>query len=54
MKTLPLALQTIGGPNLSRAGAAGAAAFLMIVPTIILFTAMQSKVMETMVHSGIK
>ncbi len=54
MKTLPLALQTIGGTNLSRAGAAGAAAFLMIVPTIILFTAMQSKVMETMVHSGIK
>lgn len=54
MKTLPLALQTIGSSSLGRAGAAAAAAFLMIVPTIILFTAMQSKVMETMVHSGIK
>lgn len=55
MKTLPLARRPSAGiqPEAER-GAAGAAAFLMIVPTIILFTAMQSKVMETMVHSGIK
>ena len=58
MKTLPLALQTIaGGPaksSLGRAGAVAAAAFIITIPTIIIFTAMQGRVMETMVHSGIK
>lgn len=58
MKTVPLALQTIaGGPagtNMGRAGAVGAASLLMTMPTIIIFTAMQAKVIETMVHSGIK
>jgi len=56
MKTLPLALNTIsaGGSSVARAGATAAAVFLMTIPTIIIFTLMQSKVMETMVHSGIK
>jgi len=55
MKTLPLALQTIsGGASIARAGATSAATFLMTMPTIIIFTIMQSKVLETMVHSGIK
>jgi ABC-type glycerol-3-phosphate transport system permease component len=55
MKTLPLALQTIaGGLSIARAGAVGAATLLMTLPTIIIFTTMQAKVMETMVHSGIK
>ncbi|HHY83480.1 MAG TPA: carbohydrate ABC transporter permease [Clostridiales bacterium] len=55
MKTLPLALQTIaGGLSIARAGAVGAATLLMTMPTIIIFTIMQAKVMETMVHSGIK
>lgn len=58
MKTMPLALQTIaGGPagmSIGRAGAVAAATFLMTIPTVIIFTLMQRKVMETMVHSGIK
>lgn len=58
MKTMPLALQTIsGGPagmSIGRAGAVAAATFLMTLPTVIIFTMMQRKVMETMVHSGIK
>lgn len=55
MKTLPLALQTISDAgNIARAGAVSAAVFLMTVPTIAIFTSMQSRVMETMVHSGIK
>jgi ABC-type glycerol-3-phosphate transport system permease component len=58
MRTMPLALQTIaGGPataSIGRAGAVAAATFLMTTPTIILFTMMQSKVIETMAHSGIK
>ena len=53
MKTLPLALQTIGS-NIMRTGANNAAAFLMTVPTIIVFVLMQKRVMETMIYSGIK
>ncbi len=54
MKTLPLALQTIGGGTIGRAGAAAASAFLMTAPTIVIFVWKQSQVMETMTHSGIK
>lgn len=58
MKTLPLALQTISGGaagmSVGRAGAVAAATFVMTVPTVIIFTVMQGKVMETMVYSGIK
>lgn len=58
MKTLPLALQTIGGGaagmSVSRAGAVSASTFLMTAPTVIIFTIMQGNVMETMTYSGIK
>ncbi len=58
MKTLPLALQTIAGgaaaQSISRAGAVAAATLLMTLPTIVIFTAMQKNVMETMTYSGIK
>lgn len=53
-KTLPLALQTISAGGIGRAGAVAAATLLMTLPTIIIFTAMQAKVIETMTHSGIK
>lgn len=53
MKTLPLALQTIG-TGIGRAGAVSAATLLMTMPTIILFTISQRNVMQTMIHSGIK
>ncbi|HOJ10107.1 MAG TPA: carbohydrate ABC transporter permease [Clostridiales bacterium] len=54
-KTLPPALQTIGaGGSIARAGAVAAATLLMTLPTVIIFTFMQSKVMETMTYSGIK
>lgn len=54
MKTLPLALQTISGSNISRMGAVSAATMLMTIPTIIVFLFMQKHVMNTMVYSGIK
>ncbi|HOJ09399.1 MAG TPA: carbohydrate ABC transporter permease [Clostridiales bacterium] len=56
LKTLPLALRTIsgGGASIGRAGAVAAATMLMTIPTVVVFTSMQNKVMETMVHSGIK
>ena len=57
MQTLPLAIATIGGvgaASLSTAGAVAASTFLMTMPSVIIFTAMQSKVLSTMSHSGIK
>lgn len=58
MKTLPLALQTIGGGaagmSVGRAGAVSAATFLMTAPTVIIFVIKQGQVMETMTYSGIK
>lgn len=56
LKTLPLALQMIqGGPGqVARSGAMAAAAFLTTLPTIIVFLFMQSKVVKTMAHTGIK
>ena len=58
MKTMPLALQTIAGgvaaTNIGRFGAVAAATFVMVLPTVLLFSTMQRLVMQTMVHSGIK
>ena len=58
MKTLPLAIQSIaGGPgaaSLATAGTMAAASFVMIIPTVIIYSAMQSKVINTMSYSGIK
>lgn len=58
LKTLPLAVQTIaGGPgaaSLSTAGAMAAASLIMILPTIIVYTFMQGRVINTMAYSGIK
>ena len=56
MKTLPLAVMLVSGGagNVARAGAAGAAALIMIAPTIIIFLIMQSRVLRTMAYSGIK
>lgn len=62
MKTLPLLLQLIaeqgnaaaGQGNIARMGAISAAILLTTLPTIIVFVIMQSKVLNTMAHSGIK
>ena len=58
LKTLPIALQTIAGgvatASIGRAGAVAAATLVTITPPIVIFTLMQRRVMETMVHSGIK
>lgn len=56
MKTLPLALQTLAGGAgvVARSGTAGAALLLTTVPTIIVYTVMRGRVMQTMTYSGIK
>lgn len=55
-KTLPLALQMLqgGAGQVARQGAFQAATLITTLPTIIIFTAMQSKVIDTMNHAGIK
>ncbi len=53
MRTLPIAIQSIGGA-LARSGAMAAGTLIMTAPTIILYTLMQRKVIETMAHTGIK
>lgn len=54
MRTLPLALNTISGSGIGRAGAVAAASMLMTLPTVVVFTLMQRNVMNTMVYSGLK
>lgn len=56
LKTLPLALQTLGGGAgvVARAGTVGAATFLTTLPSVLVFAIMRGKVMETMSFSGIK
>ena len=56
LKTLPLALQMLQGGvgQVARSGAMAAATFVTTLPTIIIFVIMQSKVVKTMAHTGIK
>lgn len=56
MQTLPLALQLIAGGTgqAARSGAVAAATLVLTVPTIVIFVFMQSKVLKTMAHAGIK
>ena len=56
MKTLPLALQTLAGGAgvVARSGTVGAATLLTTIPTIIVYTIMRGRVMQTMTYSGIK
>lgn len=55
LKTLPLALQNISSNlSIARAGATAAATFIMIVPTILVYTAAQRSVVDSMAFSGIK
>ena len=56
LKTLPLALSMLqgGAGTVARSGAMMAASLLTTLPVIIVFVFMQSKVISTMAHSGIK
>lgn len=56
MKTLAFYMSTLVNANTSVAGQgiAAAGSLIMFVPNILLFVLLQSKVMNTMAHSGIK
>ncbi len=48
------ALTTQNGNNVAGQGMSAAAALILFVPNLIIFICMQSKVLNTMAHSGIK
>ena len=54
LKTLPTMLKQISTGGMARAGMAAAAAVVLMLPPIIAFIASQSRIVETMSHSGIK
>ncbi|TBL68577.1 carbohydrate ABC transporter permease [Paenibacillus thalictri] len=57
MKNFPYFLSTLTNNlanSVARQGAAAAAAVVMFVPNLLVFLFFQSKVIETMAHSGIK
>lgn len=54
LKLLPTALGQITAGGIARSGAAAAAAVLLMIPPIVAFVINQSKMLQTMAHSGIK
>ena len=54
LKLLPTALGQITAGGIARSGASAAAAVLLMLPPIISFVVTQSKMLQTMAHSGIK
>ncbi|MCQ6563535.1 carbohydrate ABC transporter permease [Paenibacillus mendelii] len=57
MKTLPFYVSTLTSGlanSVARQGVAAAAALLMFLPNFIIFLLLQSRVISTMAHSGIK
>ena len=54
LKLLPTALSQISAGGIARSGAASAAGVLLMIPPIISFIMTQSKMLQTMAHSGIK
>ncbi len=54
LKLLPTALSQIGAEGIARTGVTAAANLLLMLPPIISFLVTQSKMLQTMAHSGIK
>ena len=54
LKLLPTALSQITVAAISRTGVAAASSVLLMLPPIISFVVTQSKMLQTMAHSGIK
>ena len=54
LKLLPTALGQITAGGIARSGAAAAAGVLLMIPPLVSFVLTQSKMLQTMAHSGIK
>jgi multiple sugar transport system permease protein len=49
-----MSLTTAQGNSVAGQGISAAAGLMMFIPNLVLFIILQSKVMNTMAHSGIK
>lgn len=54
LKMLPTAVSQIASAGIARSGVGSAGSVLMMIPPILIFIISQSRVMETMAHSGMK
>ena len=54
LKVLPTMFRQISEGGIARVGVGAAAAVLLMIPPILIFTFSQSQVIETMAHSGLK
>lgn len=54
LKVLPTILNQISSAGIARAGVGSAVAVVLMIPPIITFLLVESNVLETMAHSGIK
>jgi ABC-type glycerol-3-phosphate transport system permease component len=54
LKTLPYALSQIISGGIARAGVGAAVTLFMMVVPLVIFIVVQSNVLQTMAHSGIK
>ena len=54
LKPLTMAMRQIAGAGIGRAGVGAAANVVLFIPPVVTFIIVQSNVMQTMAHSGIK
>jgi ABC-type glycerol-3-phosphate transport system permease component len=54
LKTMPTVVQQIAMAGMSRQGAIGASAVVLMIPPLVIFVLAQGQVMETMAHAGMK
>lgn len=54
LKLLPTVLTQVGTSGISMQGVAAASSMLMLIPPVLAFILTQSRMMQTMAHSGIK
>lgn len=54
LKLLPTVLTQLGTSGISMQGVAAASSMLMLIPPVLAFIFTQSRMMQTMAHSGIK
>ena len=54
MKLLPTMMSQLSTSGIARTGIGAAASLMMIIPSLVIFVILQSRVVETMAYSGIK
>ena len=54
LKPIPIVMQQIAASGMARAGVSYATVVVLMLPPMILFLILQSNVVETMAHSGLK